>query len=60
MLPDWVSNPGPLTYKSGVLPIAQRGSAWVWTKMTIFSSSHIPICLQYITCCCVVVVLRPR
>ena len=22
MLPDWVSNPGPLTYESGALPIA--------------------------------------
>ena len=27
MLPDWVSNPGPLTYESGVLPIALRGPA---------------------------------
>ena len=25
MLPDQVSNPGPLTYKSGALPIALRG-----------------------------------
>ena len=25
MLPDRVSNPGPLTYKSGSLPIALRG-----------------------------------
>ena len=25
MLPDRVSNPGPLTYESGVLPIALRG-----------------------------------
>ena len=25
MLPDRVSNPGPLTYKSGALPIALRG-----------------------------------
>ena len=25
MLPDWVSNLGPLTYESGALPIAQRG-----------------------------------
>ena len=25
MLPDWVSNPGPLTYESGALPIAPRG-----------------------------------
>ena len=27
MLPDRVSNPGPLTYKSGALPIALRGPA---------------------------------
>ena len=27
MLPDRVSNPGPLTYKSGALPIAQHGPA---------------------------------
>ena len=25
MLPDRVSNPGPLTYESGALPIAHRG-----------------------------------
>ena len=29
MLPDRVSNPGPLTYESGVLPIALRGPAGV-------------------------------
>ena len=27
MLPDLVSNPGPLTYESGALPIALRGPA---------------------------------
>ena len=27
MLPDRVSNPGPLTYESGALPIALRGPA---------------------------------
>ena len=27
MLPDRVSNPGPPTYESGVLPIALRGPA---------------------------------
>ena len=26
MLPDRVSNPGPLTYESGALPIALRGA----------------------------------
>ena len=31
MLPDRVSNPGPLTYESGVLPIALRGPALPWT-----------------------------
>ena len=29
MLPDRVSNPGPLTYESGALPIALRGPASV-------------------------------
>ena len=27
MLPDQVSNPGPLTYESGALPIVLRGPA---------------------------------
>ena len=27
MLPDRVSNPGPLTYESGAIPIALRGPA---------------------------------
>ena len=26
MLPDRVSNPGPLTYESGVLPIFEKGT----------------------------------
>ena len=30
MLPDRVSNPGPLTYESGALPIALRGPASVY------------------------------
>ena len=30
MLPDRVSNPGPLTYESGVLQIALRGPALVY------------------------------
>ena len=29
MLPDRVSNPGPLTHESGALPIALRGPATV-------------------------------
>ena len=33
MLPDRVSNPGPLTYESGALPIALRGPApWMFEK----------------------------
>ena len=31
MLPDRVSNPGPLIYESGALPIALRGPAWPFT-----------------------------
>ena len=30
MLPDRVSNPGPLTYESGALPIALRGPALIF------------------------------
>ena len=30
MLPDRVSNPGPLTYESGALPIALRGPAFFY------------------------------
>ena len=30
MLPDRVSNPGPLTYESGALPIALRGPATLY------------------------------
>ena len=36
MLPDRVSNPGPLTYESGVLPIALRGPAFL-TCATVHS-----------------------
>ena len=41
MLPDRVSNPGPLTYESGALPIALRGPALcgmyisVWYMMIV-------------------------
>ena len=35
MLPDRVSNPGPLTYESGALPIAPRGPAG--TNIGIFN-----------------------
>ena len=36
MLPDRVSNPGPLTYESGVLPIALRGPARFSYNRTLF------------------------
>ena len=35
MLPDRVSNPGPLTYESGALPIALRGPAIPIWSVTI-------------------------
>ena len=35
MLPDWVLNPGSLTYESGVLPIALRGPAAYVMKMKL-------------------------
>ena len=38
MLPDRVSNPGPLTYESGALPIALRGPALqLGTARTVWS-----------------------
>ena len=39
MLPDRVSNPGPLTYESGALPIALRGLARKG-KTRIIAKSH--------------------
>ena len=41
MLPDRVSNPGPLTYESGALPIALRGPASYflthWTRIFLYT-----------------------
>ena len=37
MLPSRVLNPGPLTYKSGALPIALRGPAYL--KVTFMSKN---------------------
>ena len=42
MLPDRVSNPGPLTYESGALPIALRGPAG--DDVHSFASEHICLC----------------
>ena len=36
MLPDRVSNPGPLTYESGALPIALRGPQHMMMMMMIW------------------------
>ena len=33
MWPDRVSNPGPLTYQSGVVPTALRGPSMEWWKL---------------------------
>ena len=41
MLPDRVSNPGPLTYESGALPIALRGPARVPGELYHFKSCNI-------------------
>ena len=39
MLPDRVSNPGPLTYESGALPIALSGPATVCqNEQTVFTA----------------------
>ena len=38
MLPDRVSNPGPLTYESGALPIALRGPARAMGVQTLHPS----------------------
>ena len=42
MLSDRVSNPGPLTYESGALPIALRGPAMKTVKLRIWADS-IPV-----------------
>ena len=36
MLPDRVSNPGPLTYESGALPMALRGPAIFFFFESVF------------------------
>ena len=42
MLPDRVSNPGPLTYESGALPIVLHGPAYLkgFDFLFICSNSH--------------------
>ena len=46
MLPDRVSNPGPLNYESGALPIALRGPA----KLEEHGIHCLPCCyINYVT-----------
>ena len=40
MLPDRLSNPGPLSYESGALPIALRGLATNDIRFICYSSSY--------------------
>ena len=40
MLPDRVSNPGPLTYESGALPIALRGPALTELLIDLLKYQH--------------------
>ena len=50
MLPDRVSNPGPLTYESGALPIALRGPArsFVGTYRKLLSKTGDPFIYVYL------------
>ena len=56
MLPDRVSNPGPLTYESGALPIALRGPVLYVTgcQLAIYISwqieTKIHVMIQTILC----------
>ena len=76
MLPDRVSNPGPLTYESGALPIALRGPAGknyfplsieFKGKNLLLEEQKFPLEKTIFwtelfqgSCCCCIVVLRPR
>ena len=43
MLPDRVSNPGPLTYESGALPIVLRGPAYfILTTSVVMHTACFP------------------
>ena len=59
MLPDRVSNPGPLTYESGALPIALRApaqghveSTYMYTAFEDFVLKHINIITSPDICSC--------
>ena len=52
MLPDRVSNPGPLIYESGALPIALRGSARLFCLL--ISRLHPNPLADTLSCTCVI------
>ena len=43
MLPDRVSNPGPLTYESGALPIALRGPHQPVMRISVVISLYLKV-----------------
>ena len=47
MLPDRVSNPGPLTYESGVLPIALRARLLATYMYNIIPLTHLNLLLKF-------------
>ena len=53
MLPDRVSNPGPLTYESGALPIALRGPAGWMDDLRFYVLFNSMSCdfMSYLTAC---------
>ena len=53
MLPDRVSNPGPLTYESGALPFALRGPALTKEKSFLIPfTSQLHACVRAFVCAC--------
>ena len=47
MLPDRVSNPGPLTYESGALPIAK-----LWKKIIMYIEEGTPLLSLFVFVLC--------
>ena len=43
MWPDWVSNPGPLTYDSGVLPTALHNPAFCSCKLITMKTQFVKV-----------------
>ena len=60
MLPDRVSNPGPLTYESGALPIALRGPATYMGKRPDKDIRVFHLCLQILSHPCYEYLTRGR